>query len=79
MASRLSEVDSATVLLLEAGKSAPPESSVPFLVTLTVDGETNWGIKGKPQTQTHFGYPNNVYTLNQFTLVEIIRITTFII
>ena len=60
VASRLSEVQDARVLLLEAGKSAPIESAIPFLVLFDVGGQVDWRVRGKPQTRTHFGYENNV-------------------
>ena len=60
VAARLSEIDSATVLLLEAGKSAPPETAVPLLVMFAPGGDLNWGIKAIPQVKTHSGYKNNV-------------------
>lgn len=62
VAARLTETD-ASVLLLEAGGSAPPETAVPFLSIFGAGGELDWRIRGKPQLKTHFGYTNNVRTI----------------
>lgn len=58
VASRLSET-SASVLLLEAGGSAPPETAVPGLGFVLLGGDADWWIKSKSQKNAQLGYVNN--------------------
>ena len=60
VASRLSEIESVSVLLLEAGRSATPETAVPSFVAYSLGSDIDWRIKGKPQGNSQYGYTNNV-------------------
>lgn len=59
VASRLSETG-ASVLLLEAGDSAPPEAAVPGLSPLMMLRDNDWYYHYTPQRNGMFGYNNNV-------------------
>ncbi|KAF2358232.1 Glucose-methanol-choline oxidoreductase N-terminal [Trinorchestia longiramus] len=63
VASRLSESRTATVLLLEAGPSAPQESAVPGFTSLMFGTDVDWSIKGKPQRNTQMGYEGQASTI----------------
>ena len=65
VANRLTETG-ASVLVLEAGESAPSESAVPGLIPLLLGSKYDWNLRMAPQTNTQQGYRRNVmflYTL----------------
>ena len=59
VAARLSQVG-ASVLLLEAGGPAPPETTVPSMFPLYPGSDLDWDIPLKPATDYFWGYRNNV-------------------
>ena len=50
----------ATVLVLEAGGSAPPETVVPGLMPSLIGGDLDWNIRLKSQTKSQLGFYDNV-------------------
>uniref|UniRef100_A0A6A7FTD1 Glucose dehydrogenase [FAD, quinone]-like n=2 Tax=Hirondellea gigas TaxID=1518452 RepID=A0A6A7FTD1_9CRUS len=56
VASRLAEVPSWRVLLLESGGSATPETAVPAFSLLAMDGDNKWDYRVAPQAHAQYNF-----------------------
>nr|XP_045592400.1 glucose dehydrogenase [FAD, quinone]-like [Procambarus clarkii] len=69
VAARLAEVSGWRVLLLESGGQPPPESHVPALFSLLLQGDADWKFKSVQQKYSLGGFKDQAITINRGRVV----------